>query len=267
VHRTRPQRLSPSLAHRCGVLGRSGSTTPGFGGAPIGGSSNLGADGTVSRRRTRLVSLAEAASAGRTSQQVLELVTKAAVTLAGAATVHIWLVRSGGRELRQLTDVARAEFPLEIYVLVLTLARTGLRPGEGRCLQIADVDLAVRQLWVRRTEGPRGRKHGIARFNAPKSHQVRRVDMSDQLVADIEAYLGIRQRGSPRARGCSRPHPRAGSQPTRNERRQAEISGFRPTPVPPGGTDPKNPSATRRSRSSGSDSCRGPVSDTENRTG
>ncbi len=100
-------------------------------------------------------------------------------------------------ELRQLIDVARAEFPPEIYVLVLTLARTGLRPGEGRCLQIADVDLAVRQLWVRRTEGRRGRKHGAARFNAPKSHQVRRVDMSDQLVADMEAYLAIRQRDGP----------------------------------------------------------------------
>ena len=59
-------------------------------------------------------------------------------------------------ELRQLIDVARAQFPPEIHVLVLTLARTGLRPGEGRCLQIADVDLAVRQLWVRRTEGRRG---------------------------------------------------------------------------------------------------------------
>jgi integrase len=100
-------------------------------------------------------------------------------------------------ELRQLIDVARAEFPLEIYVLVLTLARTGLRPGEGRCLQVADVDLAVRQLWVRRTEGRRGRKHGLARFNAPKNHQVRRVDMSDQLVADMEAYLAIRQRKGP----------------------------------------------------------------------
>ena len=47
-----------------------------------------------------LVRLAEAATAGRTSQQVLELVTEAAVTLAGAATVHIWLVRSESRELQ-----------------------------------------------------------------------------------------------------------------------------------------------------------------------
>ena len=47
-----------------------------------------------------LVRLAEAATAGRTSQQVLELVTEAAVTLAGAATVHIWLARSESRELQ-----------------------------------------------------------------------------------------------------------------------------------------------------------------------
>ena len=70
--------------------------------------------------------------------------------------------------MRQLIGVARAEFPREIYVLVLTLARTGLRPGEGRCLQIADVDLAVRQLWVRRTEGRRGRKHGSCPSPKPR---------------------------------------------------------------------------------------------------
>ena len=46
-------------------------------------------------------------------------------------------------ELRQLINVARADFPLEIYVLVLTLARTGLRPGEGRCLQVAILVIEV----------------------------------------------------------------------------------------------------------------------------
>jgi signal transduction histidine kinase/CheY-like chemotaxis protein len=46
-----------------------------------------------------LVNLAEAATAGRPPQQVLEMVTKAAATLAGAATVHLWLARSGSREL------------------------------------------------------------------------------------------------------------------------------------------------------------------------
>ena len=171
-------------------------------------------------------------------------------------------------ELRQLIDVARAEFPREIYVLVLTLARTGLRPGEGRCLQIADVDLAVRQLWVRRTEGRRGRKHGAARFNAPKSHQVRRVDMSDQLVADMEAYLAIRQREGPAGPWLFPPPSGAqGDSPRETHAVRHEISGFRPTAASQGGTDPKNPSATRRSRTSGGDSCRGPVSDTGNRTG
>jgi integrase len=96
-------------------------------------------------------------------------------------------------ELRWIMQVARVEFPREIYLLVLTLARTGLRPGEGRCLQIADVEFPARQLWVRRTEGRRARKHGAARFNAPKSYQVRRVDMSDQLVAEMQAYLEARQ--------------------------------------------------------------------------
>jgi signal transduction histidine kinase len=46
-----------------------------------------------------LVNLAEAATAGRPPQQVLAMVTKAAATLAGTATVHLWLARSGGREL------------------------------------------------------------------------------------------------------------------------------------------------------------------------
>jgi signal transduction histidine kinase len=46
-----------------------------------------------------LVNLAEAATAGRPPQQVLAMVTTAAATLAGTATVHLWLARSGSREL------------------------------------------------------------------------------------------------------------------------------------------------------------------------
>jgi integrase len=95
-------------------------------------------------------------------------------------------------ELRRIVDSARAQFPREVHILVLTLARTGLRPGEGRCLQISDVDLKARQIWVRRTEGRRARKHGVARFNAPKSHQIRRVDMSDQLVVEMREYVAGR---------------------------------------------------------------------------
>jgi integrase len=65
-------------------------------------------------------------------------------------------------ELRQVVDTARAQFPREVHILVLTLARTRLRPGEGRCLQISDVDLKARQRNPALGPRPGGTRYGIA---------------------------------------------------------------------------------------------------------
>src|SRR5262249_38114808 len=53
-------------------------------------------------------------------------------------------------EVTRLLEVAQQEAP-EWYAFVLTLARTGLRIGEGLALQRDDVDLNRRTLWVRRS--------------------------------------------------------------------------------------------------------------------
>jgi signal transduction histidine kinase/CheY-like chemotaxis protein len=78
-----------------------------------------------------LISLAEAAAAGWTSQQVLERVTAAAATLAGPATVHIWLVGLEGRDLHLAAASGarsgRQDFPLQ----------TALNADDGLVGQIA----------------------------------------------------------------------------------------------------------------------------------
>ncbi len=58
--------------------------------------------GLVAQRA--LITLAEAATAGLTPQQMLELVVAAAAALAGEATVHLWLVEDERRELRLVAE-------------------------------------------------------------------------------------------------------------------------------------------------------------------
>ncbi len=74
-----------------------------------------------------------------------------------------------------------------------TLARTGLRIGEGLTLQVDDLDFQRRELWVRRTWGSRRKALGDRRINAPKSNKFRRVDMSEQLCRVLEAHLTLRE--------------------------------------------------------------------------
>src|SRR5207244_2183478 len=54
--------------------------------------------------RRALITLAEAATAGLTSREMLELVVAAAAALAGEATVHLWLVEEQGAELRLVAE-------------------------------------------------------------------------------------------------------------------------------------------------------------------
>ena len=69
-----------------------------------------------------LVSLADAAATGLSSREVLERVTEAAETLAGPATVHIWLGDPGGEGFRLCAASGarpgRQDFPLETIVRV-----------------------------------------------------------------------------------------------------------------------------------------------------
>jgi len=87
-------------------------------------------------------------------------------------------------ELDLVLRRAEAEVP-EAYPLLLTLARTGMRQGEGLGLRIGDIDLAHRAIWIRRTW-----YRGL--INTPKSGRARRVDMSQQLDHALRGWLGLR---------------------------------------------------------------------------
>jgi integrase len=91
-------------------------------------------------------------------------------------------------ELTRLLTTAAQTMP-EAYPLVLTLARTGLRIGEALTLQPQDLDFERRDLWVRRTWGSRLKALVGQRINPPKSGQIRRVDMSQQLCEELGAYV------------------------------------------------------------------------------
>lgn len=95
-------------------------------------------------------------------------------------------------ELTILLETTEREMP-EVYPIVLTLARTGMRIGEALTLQADDLDFQRREVWVRRTWGSRRKALGERRFNAPKSNKFRRVDMSEQLCRVLQSHLTLRE--------------------------------------------------------------------------
>lgn len=88
-------------------------------------------------------------------------------------------------ELRQLLETAERELP-EWYPFWLTLARAGLRIGEGLALQRDGVDLGRRTLWVRRT-WTRGR------LGTTKGGRSRAVDLSPQLAETLRTWLSVQE--------------------------------------------------------------------------
>lgn len=83
-----------------------------------------------------------------------------------------------------------------LYPLFLCAARTGLRQGELLALQWDDVNLRGRFLEVRRNF-----THG--RMTTPKSGESRRVDLSRELTATLEALqLAVRRDDARSGRGA-----------------------------------------------------------------
>ena len=89
------------------------------------------------------------------------------------------------QELAQFLAHTKAVAPT-LYPLFLCAARTGLRQGELLALQWDDVNLTGRFLEVRRNF-----THG--RLTTPKSGESRRVDLSRELTATLEALQLDRQ--------------------------------------------------------------------------
>src|SRR5262245_3861495 len=84
--------------------------------------------------------------------------------------------------LRELLEWVRTKLPAA-YPLLLTLARCGLRLGEVIALRLDDYDAESRRLLVARAWNPRHRT-----METPK-HGARRVDVSPQLAAILEAHI------------------------------------------------------------------------------
>jgi integrase len=88
-------------------------------------------------------------------------------------------------EMSQILQTATREYS-EWHAFVLTLARTGLRIGEGLALQRDDVDLKRRTLRVRRT-WTRGR------LGTTKGGRSRAVDLSPQLVQALGEWMSVQE--------------------------------------------------------------------------
>jgi integrase len=113
-----------------------------------------------------------------------------------------WLIRPGHQsgkeqpktveifttpELKMLLGWFANEEP-RWYPMVLLMARTGMRVGEALALQVEDLDFAERRIHVVRTWSG-GTAEGGERFNTPKSHKPRWIDMSLQLKDVLLRYL------------------------------------------------------------------------------
>jgi integrase len=79
-------------------------------------------------------------------------------------------------ELSALLEAAKRQSP-QVYALAL---------------QVDDLNLPRRELWVRRTWGSRRKALGEGRFNVPKSGEASRVNMSQQLCRVLRGYLATR---------------------------------------------------------------------------
>ena len=83
-------------------------------------------------------------------------------------------------DVRRMLDAARDHFP-RWYVFLLAAVRTGMRLGELRALVLDTIDWHGRYLKVERNfvEGA---------FTVPKTHEIRQVDLSTQLRAELRLW-------------------------------------------------------------------------------
>jgi integrase len=88
-------------------------------------------------------------------------------------------------ELATLLDTCQIHF-LRHYPLILTLARTGIRFGEGLGLQWNDIDFSGRFITIERSLSK-------GRIETPKNGQSRKVDMSQQLTNTLMELKHLRK--------------------------------------------------------------------------
>jgi integrase len=83
-------------------------------------------------------------------------------------------------ESRIVLESTRDRLP-EFYPLLLTALRTGLRQGELLGLQWPDIDFDGKFIAIRRALVK-------GQLTTPKNHQLRRVDMSEQLAKELRDH-------------------------------------------------------------------------------
>jgi integrase len=89
-------------------------------------------------------------------------------------------------EEHRILRTAKTHAP-QYYPFVFLLFRAGLRLGEAIALRPEDLDLPNRGVWVQRnfTAGQLS--------NTPKSRQKRRVDLAQDLVAELQGHLVVQE--------------------------------------------------------------------------
>jgi integrase len=100
-------------------------------------------------------------------------------------------------EVARLLDTAKEKYGFDVYALLMTAVRTGMRMGELFGLQWVDLDFNTRFVKVQRSF-VRGREE------TPKSGKSRRIDMSKQL-SEVLQELKARRREEYCARGQDLP--------------------------------------------------------------
>lgn len=103
-----------------------------------------------------------------------------------AGSVHEQVDPFTAEEIPPLLDAARVHFGFENYVLTLTLFHTGLRASELAGLQWPDLDFRGRFITVRR-------QHKDGKTTRTKTKKIRKVDISDALLHELQTLRKQRQ--------------------------------------------------------------------------
>jgi integrase len=122
-------------------------------------------------------------------------------------------------DVEQVHAVARAAPSDQLAALLLVAAFTGLRQGELLALRRRHVDFADRILHVRRN-----RPAGTGAEEAPKSHRIRTVPLSDQALVALD---GLSRREHFTAPERPRVRHRRRRAPQRRQRARRVLHGAR----------------------------------------
>jgi len=103
-------------------------------------------------------------------------------------------------EVSRFVELARVEWPGEVFAAILLSARLGLRRGEALAVQWRDIDYSTRRVAIRRAvsqasvgERTEGQKRETSVSAKPtKTGKVRHIPIGDELIAELRS-IQVRQ--------------------------------------------------------------------------